>query len=241
MLTRTFPRPETGRTNRYWPWFGLAALVLGYAATWSTQFLVADSASKAGGEALMSAIDSGNHELIYRLSAGVGLIAAACLIAFGTGLRRYLSERDDGASLIPEIVFGAILVASGALVIGMSFRAQVFDTLNYYKADPSTHVTLFRLSQDTALSAWAILGAATAAFAAGGIRGRMFSRKFGWFSAVMTLLIVVLCLVGAPFPANFPAGIWLLVTSVWAIRQQRRQHGMVEPEARPTSAAAVFS
>lgn len=41
-----------------WPWLGLAALVLGYFATWSVQFSVPQEALVEGGQVLLSALNT---------------------------------------------------------------------------------------------------------------------------------------------------------------------------------------
>jgi hypothetical protein len=80
-------------------------------------------------------------------------------------------------------------------------------------------VTIQRLSQDTVLTSWATLLAGTTAAAVAGIRGILFPRWLGWFSAVISVLIALLCLVGVVFPSNVPALLWLLVMSIWGVRQ----------------------
>ena len=74
-----------------------------------------------------------------------------------------------------------------------------------------------RLQQDTVLASWAALLAATIATAVAGFRGSLFPRGIAWFSAVMSAFIIVLCMVGAAFPANIPALLWLGVIAVWSL------------------------
>ncbi|MDQ3703487.1 MAG: hypothetical protein M3442_21585 [Chloroflexota bacterium] len=210
-----------------WPWLGLAALVLGYFATWSVQFSVPQEALMEGGQVLLSALNTEGNAALWRLSSGIGYAGVACLVAFGVGLRRLLEERAlleehaSGDSLVPAVVSGGFLVTGGALLVAWNVRAQVFDGLAAYAADPSAHVAINRLSQDTGLAAWAGLGVAAAAFAVGGLRQGLLPAWLGWFSAVITALIGLLCLAGLAFPANIPAGIWLLVVVLWSIRQVR--------------------
>jgi hypothetical protein len=207
------------RRDGAWPWLGVAAFVLGYVATWSVQFSVSDEALRAGGGALLDALDTPENQVVWRISSGLGYLSVGCLLWFAAGLWRRLEQCAGGESLLPAVIFGSFLVTGGALIVAWALRAQVFDGIEYYAADPSAHVTINRLSQDTGLAVWAGLGIASAAATAGGLAGNLFPRWFGWFSAVVTALIVLLCLTGTPFPANIPAGIWLLVTSIWAIRE----------------------
>jgi hypothetical protein len=208
-------------TKRVWPWLGLVAVTLGYFATWAVQFPVSNDALMAGGETLLRELKAGTNETLWRVTSGVGYVSVGCLVWFAAGLRRLLDERAGGASLLPEVVFGSFLVTGGALIVTWAVRAQVFDGIAAYGADPSSHVTINRLSQDTGLASWAGLGSASAALAVAGLGERLVPTWLGWFSAVMTVCIAALCLAGVAFPANVPAGIWLLVTAVWAIRQTR--------------------
>jgi hypothetical protein len=174
----------------------------------------------AGSPAILPKLQAGGNEALWRVSSGLGYICAALLIVFAVGTRRMLEARSDGRSLVPNVVFGSMLVTAAILALSMSFRAQVFDGIDSYAADPSAHVTINRLSQDTVLTAWATLLAGSAAVAWIGIRaGSMFPRWLGWFSAVMSFLIAALCLTGTAFPANVPALLWLLVFAGWTTRQ----------------------
>lgn len=215
-------RSDQREEFNWWPWIGLVGVILGYVATWAVQFSIGDDELQAGGQTLIDALDSGGNETLWRVTSGLGYIGVACLIWFAAGLRNMLLRRSGGEALLPNVIFGSFLVTCGALIVAMSFRAQVFDGIDYYDADPSSHVTLNRLSQDTVLSVWAGLAAATAAAALGGIRGNLFPAWFGWLSAIVTLLVVLLVLAGLAFPANMPIGLWLLALTIWSIGEQRR-------------------
>lgn len=203
-----------------WPWLGLAAIVLGYAATWSIQFAISQSALAAGGETLLESLNTTENELLWRFSSGLGFLAAACLIGFAAGLRGFLERNAHTDSTLPSIIFAAFLVTAGAMVIAWSFRAQVFDGINDYAADPSAHVAINRLSQDTGLTIWAGLLAAVAAVAVGGTRSTLFPSWLGWLSAFVVAVCVLALLAGLPFPTNIPIGVWLVALVVWAMRQE---------------------
>jgi hypothetical protein len=209
---------SSGATRALWPWLGLAALILGYLATWAVQFAYSTDDLKAGGETLLAALDTDANETLWRVTSGLGYISVACLLAFAAGLRRLLERRASGDSVLPSIIFASFLVAAGAMVIAWSFRAQVFDGIEEYAADPSAHVAVTRLSQDTGLAVWAGLLAATAASAVGGLRRGLLPAWLGWLSAFVTIVTVPALLVGLPFPTNIPIGLWLLALILWAIR-----------------------
>lgn len=208
--------------SRAWAWLGIAAFVVGFFVTWSVQFVYGMDDLDAGGTQLVDAIDTTRNEVLFRVTSGLGYLTVAALIGFGVGFRRFLHERASGKSDIPNIILGAILVTAAGLAIAMSFRAQVFDGMSAYQDSTASHITINRLQQDGVLAAWAAMLAATAATAVGGIRGTLFPRGIGWFSAVMTAIITFFCLVGGAFPANIPALLWLLVISAWAVRASGR-------------------
>lgn len=220
--TSTAAATRERTASRAWAWLGLAAFVVGVFVTWSVQFVYGMDDLDAGGTQLVDAIDTSRNEILFRVTSGLGYLTVAALIGFGVGFRRFLNERAGGESDIPNIIFGAILVTAAGLAIAMSFRAQVFDGMASYQDSTASHITINRLQQDGVLAAWATMLAATVATTVGGLRGTLFPRGIGWFSAVMSAVIVVFCLVGGAFPANIPALLWLLVISAWAIRASRR-------------------
>jgi hypothetical protein len=205
-------------SSRTWAWLGLATFVVGLTVTWVIQFLVPNASLEAGGEVLISDLDTTRNEIIYRVSSGVGYLMVPALIAFGYGYRRFLAARINGESDIPNIALGSILITAAGFAIAMAFRAQVFDGISYYQGGIENHVTLQRLSQDTVLASWAAMLGATTATSIAGLRMGIVPRGIGWFSVVMSVLIAALCLVGGAFPANIPALLWLGVVSTWAIR-----------------------
>lgn len=203
-----------------WAWLGLAAALLGIVSTWAVQFAYSADDLETGGQTLLNAIESGNNEALYRISSGLGFIAVACLVWFAIGLRRVLEQRRPG-TLMPNIMSASMIATAGALAVAFSFRAQVFDGIDDYGRDPAVHITVNRLQQDTVLAAWAALLGATSAATWGAFREQLLPAWLGWFSAVVTLLIAALVLAGLAFPANIPALLWLLVISLWALRQSQ--------------------
>lgn len=205
-------------SSRTWAWLGLAAFVLGVSVTWVIQFLIAQGSLEAGGEKLITDLDTNTNEIIYRVSSGVGYLMIPALIAFGYGYRRFLAARIGGESDLPNIALGSILITAAGFAIAMAFRAQVFDGIQYYQGGVENHVTLQRLAQDTSLACWAAMLGASVVTAIAAFRYRAVPKGIGWFSVVMSFFIAALCLGGVAFPANIPALLWLGVVSTWAIR-----------------------
>jgi hypothetical protein len=208
--------------NRFaiWPYLGFLAMVLGYVATWTVVFLLSDDELKAGGPELLEALDTSTNEILYRVTSGMGMVAAALLIIFAVNWRRVLEAKADGASAVPRIIELAILATAVALTMGMIFRAMVFDTLIEYYGG-SVVGAFISLGVDVPLAAWGALGLAAAAAAYGALREGLFPAWFGWVSVVVVVLDLALAIGGAPFPMNFPGGAWLLLASAIAVGQSR--------------------
>ncbi len=215
---------KVARSGRAWALAGIAGTLLAMVVTWIVQFAIPMDVYEAGGSALLASIGEGNNEAIWRVSSGLGFVAVAALVPFAVGLRRHLAAGLGEESGVPGVVMASVLITAGILALSMSFRAQVFDGMNGYAADPASHVTVNRLAQDTVLAAWATLGIGSAAVAVAGFRSGCFPRWLTGFSAVVTGLVAFLCLGGVPFPANVPASLWLLSMAVWAAVSAGRTH-----------------
>lgn len=205
------------RGSKAFAFAGLAGGLLAIVMTWIVQFSIPMEVYEAGGPELLETIREGNNEAIWRISSGVGFISVAALIAFAVGLRGHLSERLGPESAVPMVVMASVLITAGIFAVAMSFRAQVFDGMNGYAADPTAHITVNRLAQDTVLAAWATILAGSASLAVAGFRSQAIPRWLTGFSVVVTALILILVLGGVPFPANVPASLWLVAVAAWAL------------------------
>ena len=218
MQDATAPR---NNESPLWAWMGLLGMVLGYVATWSIQFVLTQDELDAGGQTLLDALDASENEAIFRVTSGVGYISVFLLVWFAFGLQRMLDRRPK-PGLVPVMILGSFLITGAALVVSFAIRAQVFDGISAYQADPSAHVTIYRLSQDTVLASWGALGLATAATTVGAFQKHIFPTWLGVISAIATILILLPLLGGLAFPSNIPAGVWLLMISIWAITEARK-------------------
>lgn len=219
--THSVSRVETAErgASKAWAWMGLASFVVGLFVTWSVQFVFDMDTLNASGQPLIDKLNEDGVTALYRVTSGLGYLTVAGLTFFGVGLWKHLQAKSEGKSVLPTVILGSFLVTAASLAIAMSFRAQVMDGLSAYQGDPSTHVMMNRLQQDSVLTAWAALIAGASAVAVGGIRGTLFPKSLGIFSAIVVVLMSVLCLAGVAFPANVPALLWLAVMSAWSIRQ----------------------
>jgi hypothetical protein len=187
-----------------WPWLGLVGFLLGYFATWSVQFAISNRELEAGGTVLLEALNTPWNNVLWRLTSALGYISVGCLIWFATGLHYYLVAHAPQDTMLSTIIFGSFLVTGTGLLLAFSFRAQVFDGLWAYTADPSSHVVMNRLRQDTVLSVWAGLGAATAATSILGFRQLAFPLLVGMVECCGHRAYHRVGTGGTPIPGKYP-------------------------------------
>ncbi len=204
------------RTNKFWAWTGLAAVVLGFAFTWAPALFGISDAEASDPALLVSALDTNTNLWIGRVTSGLGFLAVGALIVFATGYRRLLAERLPN-SLVPGIAHTALIATAAALIIASVFRAMLFDSIDHY--DDSVHAAFYALSWDVALASWTVFFVAAVASAVAAFRGAL-PKWFGWVSVVTATLGIVLALVGLAFPAHMPALAWLIAASIVAIRAE---------------------
>lgn len=193
-----------------WAWFGIAAMVLGYFATWFVVFLVSEADAKAGGATLIEALEDGNNQLFFRITTGLGLAAAAFLAVYGAGVRRALQRVAPEDSLVPNVAFAGFAAAAVLLAAGFILRGVLFDSSGYYGDDP--RVAFYVLGTDVPLAAWGMLAIASGASAYAAFALKVLPKWFGIFSGVVTVLISLIWLTGTPPPGNIPAAPWLIAS-----------------------------
>jgi hypothetical protein len=218
--TRPAAAARTGiDTTKAWAWAGVAAFILGVAFTWAPAFFGVSESEAKDPALLTAALDSDTNLWIGRISSGIGFLTVGAVIVFAAGYRRLLEGRLQG-SLIPSVTYTALAATAGALIIAAVFRAILFDSFEMY--DSTIHSVTYSFSWDVTLASWTVVYVAAAASAVAAFRG-VFSRWFGWVSAIMAGLGVLLAMVGLSFPAHIPALIWLLCASIVAIRTEESE------------------
>ena len=201
-------------TTKAWAWAGLATFIIGVAFTWAPAFFGVSESEAKDPALLTAALDTDTNMWIGRVSSGLGFLTVGALIVFATGYRRLLETRMPG-SLVPSVAYTALAATAGALIIASVFRAILFDSFEMY--DSTMHSVTYSFSWDVTLASWTVVYVAAAASAVAAFRG-VFSRWFGWVSAIMAGLGIVMMMVGLSFPAHIPALIWVLTASIVAIR-----------------------
>lgn len=202
------------RPGKFWAWSGLITFAVGFAFTWAPALMGVSEADSKDPDRLMAALDTNSNLWLGRVTSGMGFLTVAALIVFATGYRRFLRTRMPN-SLVPDVAYGALLATSGALVIASVFRAMLFDSIDYY--DNSVHSAFYALSWDVSLAGWTLGFLAAAASAVAGFRGAL-PKWFGWASAILAGLAVLLAMVGLSFPAHMPVFIWLICASIVSLR-----------------------
>jgi hypothetical protein len=201
-------------TSKAWAWAGLATFILGFLFTWAPA-LFGVSESEAKDPALLTAaLDSDTNLWLGRVTSGIGFLTVGALIVFAAGYRRLLEARMPG-SLIPTVTYTAMAATAGALIIASVFRAMLFDSFEAY--DNTMHSITYSLSWDVSLASWTVMYVAAIASAIAAFRG-VLPRWFGWTSAVLAALAILLMMVGLSFPAHMPVFIWLICASIVALR-----------------------
>ncbi len=216
-IERTAAAVKSG--SKAWAWTGIVTFIVGFFVTWSVQLAISEDTLTTSGQPLLDKLNEDGIQALWRVTSGLGYLTVAGLTFFGVGLWKHLQAKSGGNSILPTVILGSFLVTAASLAIAMSFRAQVMDGLAYYDADPATHVMMNRLQQDSVLTAWAAMLAGATAVTIGGLKGTLFPKGLGWFSLVVVVLMSALCLAGVAFPANIPALLWVLVMSIWSVRQ----------------------
>lgn len=211
----TFGRSAaTTRRANTWAWSGLITLVIGFAFTWAPVLFGVSEAEAKDPDQLFAALDTTSNLWLGRVTSGLGFLTVAALIVFANGYRRFLRTRMPD-SLVPDIAYTALVATAGALIIASVFRAMLFDSIDAY--DNSMHATMYALSWDVALASWTVGFVAAAASAVAGFRGAL-PKWFGWASAILTGLAVLMAMTGLSFPAHMPVFIWLLCATIVSLR-----------------------
>jgi hypothetical protein len=228
---------DSGR-GMTWPWFGLAALVLGIIGTWAVIFLLSESELESGGETMREALDTDTNQAIYRVSSGLLFLAAGSLVTFAVAFRRMLGHRLINDSIAPRVLELALVVSAAGLVVGAIARAMVFDTgLDSYNGEALS--AMVALGVDVPLASWGAVGLAAAAAAVLALRERVLPAWFGWLSVLVVVVDVFLGLSGTPFPMNFAGFIWLLAATVVAFMVRSNEPVTPAPTISPPSATAL--
>jgi hypothetical protein len=203
------PQTPNETASGLWPIFGFAAFVFAWGATWSVVFAVSESDYEAGGEQLREALQEGSREILWRGSAVTGFIGAGFLVPFAMGLRRAIEARIGTDAVTPRVLEISMLATAATLAVGFVFRVLLFDSIDEYGPDYIS--TMYDLSVDVPLTAWAPMLLAVVSAAVLSLHQGALPKWFGYASVVLAILGLLALIVGPP--VNIPVGLWLLLSS----------------------------
>jgi hypothetical protein len=148
--------------------------------------------------------------------------AALGVAVFAAGLRRKLAAQAPADSLLPTLAASGLAAVAIMLLVGGGISTELFWSLSQDlgKADPDTigaHLSIF----NTMAYVWAGIGLTTGSVAVAAIRHGSLPRWLGWFSAVVTVLVVLVQLVPLQYLAAFAGAPWLIVAGIGLARAER--------------------
>ncbi len=193
---------------RRWPVFGIiaAGLILGRGFV-ETPSLVSGLQAQPT-DATVKFIDDRGVGLI--VGGGVTFLGLASLAIFIAGLWR-AAQRQDGDSLTGPLILLGGGVCIGTVFAGFGFAFILAGAAMESRA-PTTVAAIYTIADSFAYIGWTALGLVTGAVSAVSLRGGVFPRWLGWFSAIITVVFALLAFL--PFLSWVPALLWLLVAGI---------------------------
>jgi hypothetical protein len=143
-----------------------------------------------------------NLDLVITL----GVAAVLCLVVFVSSLRQVLRTGSSESDWLSSIAYGGGLVAAAVLLIGISFKLANRSIGNYGDETQVAKV-LFAIEWDFAMVLAPALAALVAASAGAILRGAPLPRWLGWFSVLVSVLLLA--------PGFYWIGV--LATMVWVL------------------------
>lgn len=210
----------TGHNGRGWAWAGAAAGVAGIGMIISSGGVgVSEDAMADNALVLQEIIDKDAFVWAFQVLCSAAALGVA---VFAAGLRRKLAAQAPADSLLPTLAASGLAAVAIMLLVGGGISTELFWSLlqDYGKADPDTVAANLGIF-NTMAWVWAGIGLTSGAVAVAGIRHGSLPRWLGWFSAVVTGLIVLTQLVPLQYLAAFIGAPWLIVAGVGLARADR--------------------
>ena len=216
---------DAGVAPGRWPWAGVAAGVAAMASltVLNAPFITDEAVYRAGPEAVYAELGG---QLLTQLGAAAGYLAAALLVPFGIGLVRTLARRAPQAPGL-VIALGVALVASVATTVsGFAMKSVLasglpghMDSAFYTQVDTAVAHTFAGQLQ---YAGWLPVVGAAGVTAVLVLRHRALPRWLGWFSALIAgAVALVTVALNLPWSSGLVAPLWLIATSVVAVRLRR--------------------
>ncbi len=216
----TATRTTASSSGRGWAWAGALAGLAGIG------MIMASGSVTVTEEAL--ADNALVHEAVIDGEGAVWAFQVLCSAAalgvtvFAAGLRRKLAAQAPADSLLPSLAAAGLGLVAAMLLVGGGISTELFWSLvqDAEKVDSDTigaHMAIF----NTMSWVWAGIGLTTGVVAVAAIRHGSLPRWLGWFSAVVTVLVVLSQLVPLQYMAAFFGAPWLLVAGIGLARAEQ--------------------
>ncbi|WP_214401803.1 hypothetical protein [Pseudonocardia lacus] len=206
---RLSPAVPAAPPGTAWAWAGVAGGVVGLVGLMATGDLYDVTTGAVADNAALAAAVAERATLVW-VQQAVCAAVAACLLVFGTGLRRHLVARTPGGSLLPAVAAGGVLLTAAAVVVGGGIATEMYWALTGpqpFDADTvGAQVTFY----NTIAWLWGPLGASAAAVALAGRARRGVGRGVVVFSALMALLLAATQALPVQYAAVLPGALWLV-------------------------------
>jgi hypothetical protein len=206
--TARLSRVEPAPPGTAWAWSGALGGAVGVVGLIATGDLYDVSTGAVADNAALAAAVAERASLVW-VQQAVCATVAVCLLVFAAGLRRHLTARTPGGSLLPAVAAGGVLLTAAAVLVGGGLATEMFWALTGpqpFDADTvGAQVTFY----NTIAWLWGPLGAAAAAVALAGRRGPG-GRGTVVFSALMALLLAATQALPVQYAAVVPGALWLV-------------------------------
>lgn len=211
---------SAARTGRGWAWAGAAAGLAGIGMIIVSGAVVATEDSLADNAlVLQEVIDKEAYVWAFQALCSAAALGVA---VFAAGLRRKLAHQAPADSLLPTLAASGLAAVALMLLVGGGISTELFWSLSQDlgKADADTigaHLAIF----NTMAYVWAGVGLTAGSVAVAALRHGSLPRWLGWFSAVVTVLVVLVQLVPLQYLAAFAGAPWLIVAGIGLARAER--------------------
>ena len=175
-----------------------------------------------------------DHDTEQNIAAILVGIAATALLFFAGYLRRVLYRASDSEGFLPTVAWGgAIVFASGAIFSATIHLALADLSDDTDVVEPVVLQTLNALDWDNFLFFPVGLGTLILATGISAVRSGALPRWLAWLGVVVGVLFFT-----PVFYASFFGGpLFLLITSIVLLRQERRGPAQAPPPAPPATVA----
>lgn len=202
-------RDEATERRTRWPLYGVAAGVLGFAAT-----MILDGRTQAEDVELSHELFVDLNPYVYRASMITGYLAVVLLLVLAANWRRRVEPRVPGSTAAHLVPFGLVASAAG-LTYGYGWKGALGNYMpggledNFF--DDQGLYVYYMLTDFGSFIGWLGVVAAAGAVAWMALRERTVSRWIGIVSLLPVVQTTVMVAIGVPGVPGLLAPVWLVV------------------------------